>query len=406
MKFCVLDEEEFRSFLDQHPLKSFLQTPEIAHLKEKAGWNVHYVGIKENDKIVAASMMVSRKRYLGRYEFYAPRGFLIDFENEPLLALFTDEIKKYVKSHHGYCLRIDPYYPLVERDSDGKKVVFGYDHFFVLDSLSQLGYVKVKKPEQVEWMYVLDLEGETCDDILTHMKPNTRNLIRKSLKSCITIQELSREELPMFFKVIKETGERKNFPVRSLSYFEGMYDVFFPRGEVKYLVAKLPVDSYLLSLEQEQKDFHQKLSELSDHVHNNGKREEYVKYIRCLDQRIREAKELLSSCGNEIILAASMFLLVKPELVYLWSGNYQEYLKFNGQYLLQWEMIQYAIEEGYKRYNFYGISGTFDKNDPYYGVYEFKKGFNGHVEQLIGEYVLPVDPFFYRLFRFLHKIRK
>lgn len=406
MKFCVLDEEEFRSFLDQHPLKSFLQTPEIAHLKEKAGWNVHYVGIKENDKIVAASMMVSRKRYLGRCEFYAPRGFLIDFENEPLLALFTDEIKKYVKSHHGYCLRIDPYYPLVERDSDGKKVVFGYDHFFVLDSLSQLGYVKVKKPEQVEWMYVLDLEGETCDDILTHMKPNTRNLIRKSLKSCITIQELSREELPMFFKVIKETGERKNFPVRSLSYFEGMYDVFFPRGEVKYLVAKLPVDSYLLSLEQEQKDFHQKLSELSDHVHNNGKREEYVKYIRCLDQRIREAKELLSSCGNEIILAASMFLLVKPELVYLWSGNYQEYLKFNGQYLLQWEMIQYAIEEGYKRYNFYGISGTFDKNDPYYGVYEFKKGFNGHVEQLIGEYVLPVDPFFYRLFRFLHKIRK
>lgn len=406
MEFRILEEEEFRLFLDQHQEKTFLQTPEIAYLREKSGWKKHYVGVFESGKLIAASMMLSKGTHFGKCEFYAPRGFLIDYENEELLSYFTNQVKKYIKKAGGYSLRIDPYVSLVERDTDGNEVKGGYDHRFILATLKKLGYQRLEKPEQVEWMYVLDLEGKTSDDILKNMKANTRNLIRKAEKSCILLQELSREELPEFFKVIKETGERKNFPVRSLAYFEGMYDVFAPRKEVKYLVAKLQVDRYLASLEQEKIDLGEKLFHLSDHVHNNGKREEYRRSIQTLEKRIQEARELLTSCGSEITLAASMFLLVQPELVYLWSGNYKEYLKFNGQYLIQWEMIQHAIQHGYKRYNFYGISGTFDKSDPYYGVYDFKRGFNGHVEQLIGEYVLPVDPVFYRLFRFIHKIKK
>ena len=38
------------------------------------------------------------------------------------------------------------------------------------------------------------------------------------------------------------------------------------------------------------------------------------------------------------------------------------------------------------KYNFYGITAIFDKNDPDYGVYEFKKGFNGQVEEYIDNF--------------------
>ena len=54
-------------------------------------------------------------------------------------------------------------------------------------------------------------------------------------------------------------------------------------------------------------------------------------------------------------------------------------------------MIKYAIENNYKKYNFFGISGIFDKKDSEYGVYEFKKGFGGVVEELIGDFYLPTS---------------
>ena len=100
-----------------------------------------------------------------------------------------------------------------------------------------------------------------------------------------------------------------------------------------------------------------------------------------------------------------MFIMTIPEVVYLSSGNYEEFLSYNSQYLIQWEMIKYAINNGYDRYNFYGIPNTFDdKNDKDYGIYEFKTGFNGFVEELIGEFEIKTSPVYY-LIKLIHKIR-
>ena len=113
----------------------------------------------------------------------------------------------------------------------------------------------------------------------------------------------------------------------------------------------------------------------------------------------------MEKTGKETItLSGSQFMLTKPEVLYLNSGNYDEYMMFNSQYLIQWNMIKYAVEHGYKRYNFYGISGNFDRNDKDYGMYEFKTRFNGHVEELIGEYEMPIG-FSYKIIKILSKIK-
>ena len=53
--------------------------------------------------------------------------------------------------------------------------------------------------------------------------------------------------------------------------------------------------------------------------------------------------------------------------------------------------------------NFFGISGDFSKDNPVYGVYEFKKGFNGEVVEMVGEFTLPVSSkyYLYNMFRHL-----
>ena len=99
-----------------------------------------------------------------------------------------------------------------------------------------------------------------------------------------------------------------------------------------------------------------------------------------------------------------MFMLIQPEVIYLSSGNYEEFMKFNSQYLIQWELIKYGIENGFKKHNFYGIPENINEHPKDYGIYEFKRGFNGYVEELIGEYELPITWHYY-LMKTIHKIR-
>ena len=106
--------------------------------------------------------------------------------------------------------------------------------------------------------------------------------------------------------------------------------------------------------------------------------------------------------GKTIQLSCGMFILSgKREIIYLIAGNDENYLKENAQYLIQWEIIKYAYAHKYRRYNFYGISGNFDKTDPSYGMYRFKKGFGGYVIELIGGFEMPVSKTYY-----LHKLKE
>ena len=54
-----------------------------------------------------------------------------------------------------------------------------------------------------------------------------------------------------------------------------------------------------------------------------------------IEKRIKESESIIASTGKDIItLSGSMFMLIQPEVIYLSSGNYEEYMKFNSQYLI------------------------------------------------------------------------
>lgn len=408
MKFQEITEKEYREFWENHPLKTFLSAPEISKLREKSNWTTYYVGVKEEKKLIAATMLLSHKRHFGKYEFYSPRGYLLDFKNKELLEFFTNELKKYIKDKKGYVLRIDPYVIYKERDIDGNIVADGIDNSDVVNNLQSFGFKKVKTEnmEQVGWMFSLNLEGKTEEQILKEMKPNTRNTIRKAEKFGITVNEISYDELDRFQNIMVETGERKGFGVRKLSYFQEMYKLFHDKNEVKYFITELDLNAYIKRLEEEKKEKEEKLNSLSDAKYNDGQKKNLTNEIASLDKRIIDSNKIKEESGKEIItLSGSMFMLIQPEVIYLSSGNYEEYMKFNSQYLIQWELIKYGIENGFKKHNFYGIPANINEHPKDYGIYEFKRGFNGVVEELIGEFALPIT-WHYNLFELIHKIKK
>ena len=408
MKFQEITEKEYQKFWDNHPLKTFLSAPEISKLREKSGWITYFVGVKENKKIVAASMLLAHKRHFGKYEFYSPRGYLMDFKNKELLTFFTSELKQYIKDKKGYVLRIDPYVIYKQRDIDGNIVEGGEDNSDVVENLLKLGYRKIAEEnmEQVGWMFSLDLEGKTIDQIYKEMKPNTRNTIRKAEKFGITVNEIAYDELDKFQSIMEETGARKGFHVRNLSYFQEMYKLFHDKNEIKYFITELDLKAYIERLTKEKREKEEKLSSLSDAKYNDGQKKNLNNEIASINKRITESNKIRKDTGKDVItLSGSMFMLIQPEVIYLSSGNYEEYMNFNSQYLIQWELIKYGIENGFKKHNFYGIPAHINEHPKDYGIYEFKRGFNGYVEELIGEFALPIT-WHYKLFDIIHKIKK
>lgn len=407
MKFQEITEKEYRTFWENHQYKTFLSSPEISKLREKQDWTTYYVGVKEDKKLIAATMLLSHKRHFGKCEFYSPRGYLLDFNNKELLDFFTNELKKYIKDKKGYIFRVDPYLIYRERDIDGNIVEDGIDNRKIVEQLLNLGFkkVSVEDTEQVIWMFSLDLEGKTADEILKEMKPNTRNQIKKTEKFGITVKEINYDELDRFQNIMVETGARKGFKVRKLSYFQEMYKLFHDKNEVKYFITELDLKKYIEGLQAEKKEKEEKLNSLSDAKYNDGAKKNLTNEISSIDKRIADSEEIIEKTGKEIItLSGSMFMLIKPEVIYLSSGNYEEYMKFNSQYLIQWELIKYGIENGFKKHNFYGIPANINEHPKDYGIYEFKRGFNGYVEELIGEYELPIT-WHYNLFKIIHKLR-
>ena len=407
MDFVELTEKEYQKFWENHPLKTFLSAPKIAKLREKSNWKSYFVGVKENKKVVAAALLLSHKRKFNVNEFYSPRGFLLDYNNKELLTFFVEKVKEFAKSKNGYILRIDPYVIYKQRDINGDIVEGGEDNHHVVEHLQSLGFKKVKTEnmEQVGWMFSLGLEGKTEEQILKEMKPNTRNTIRKAEKLGITMTELSYDELDRFQNIMEETGERKNFAVRNVEYFQNMYNLFHDSNEVKYYVTELNLKEYTKRLNDEIKEKEEKLSNLGDAKYNDGQRKNITGEIDSLKKRIDDAKEIMEKTNKDIItLSGSMFILIDPEIIYLSSGNYEEYMRFNSQYLIQWELIKYGIKNNFKKHNFYGIPANINEHPKDYGIYEFKKGFNGYVEELIGEFELPLKKEYY-LIKLLKKLK-
>lgn len=55
-------------------------------------------------------------------------------------------------------------------------------------------------------------------------------------------------------------------------------------------------------------------------------------------------------------------------------------------YLMQWEMIRWALAGGCTVYDFGAVPHFLEPGHPAYGIYRFKKGFGGRVAEWAGEF--------------------
>ena len=133
MEFIELTREEFSKIQNKFPNSTFYQTIEWANIKEQNDWQTSFLGVKKQDKIIAACLLLSKKILYTEKLYYSPRGFLIDYHDKELLDFFINNIIKYIKQRNGFALKIDPLIEYVHHDNQGNIIEDNFNNQKIID---------------------------------------------------------------------------------------------------------------------------------------------------------------------------------------------------------------------------------------------------------------------------------
>lgn len=179
---------------------------------------------------------------------------------------------------------------------------------------------------QPRYVFRLYLNGRSEEEIMASFHQKWRYNIRLAAKKGVEVRICGKEMVADFARIMVETGLRDNFATRPPEYFSAMLD-------------NLGEDCRL-----------------------------YMAFYE----------------GKPI--AGTLAIHYGDKVWYLYGASSNEYRNLMPNYLLQWRMIQWAIETGCRVYDFRGVSGDISEDNPHYGLYRFKQGFHGEFTEFVGEY--------------------
>ena len=189
----------------------------------KHGYSPVYVGYDEGGILKAATLILI-KMNAGIKLGYAPRGYLIDFNDYQLVADFTHHLKDYLSRIGIVSLIIDPHITHIERDKNGKPIETKQNGVNISESLKRIGYqhrgfnlyFENLKPR---WNMVLKTDA-TPIEVFNSFEKQTRTKIRNSLRKGVEIYKGSKDDIKLFYQMLGKKHTRK------LEYYLDMYDIF------------------------------------------------------------------------------------------------------------------------------------------------------------------------------------
>lgn len=284
------------------------------------------------------ALIIKQSLPFNRSYFYVPRGPIIKNYEKP--AQDSLILKIFLEEIKKIAIEEKVIFLKIEPTGQNSQLLKRY--------LETLGFQK-KESIQPDETLILDLT-QSEEKILEEMEYETRYAIKTAKRRGVKIIELSefsekKRVFEDFYKLLQETAHFHHFKT-------------YP------------------------KDYYWKVLNLS---HDNE-----------FDVRLFVA-EL-----NEKIIGVAIFIFFnKITASYLYSASAQGYGRFNAPSLLLWEAILKAKNEGFKIFDFWGISET---NKKWSGITAFKKSFGGKEKKYAGTWDFVFDRSWYTLYKIAKKI--
>jgi lipid II:glycine glycyltransferase (peptidoglycan interpeptide bridge formation enzyme) len=199
----------------------------------------------------------------------------------------------------------------------------------------------IVSPDQVQFKntVVLDL-SPSADEIMAGMKQKTRYNIRLASRRGVEIRLGDLNDFDLLYDLYAQTSARDGFVIRHSGYYRDVWGKLISADMAQIFIAEFernPVAALIVV----------RFSEVSYFLYGMS------------------------------------------------SGEHRDKMP---NHLLQWEAIRWAKREGCLRYDLWGAPDEFKESDPLWGVYRFKSGFGGTVQQTIGAYDYPTNRMLYNAY--------
>ncbi|UBK31262.1 lipid II:glycine glycyltransferase FemX [Clostridium perfringens] len=425
-KFVEINSSEIDKFNESDRKGHIFQTSYWAELKKD--WKKKFIAGYDNDNnmVITATILLRKAPYINKYMGYIPRSFTCDYNNKKLLIEFTEYLREFAKKNNISFITIDPDIHLKENEealSEGTEIK---------NFLKSLGYKNTdsKNFEAIQPNFVFRLplptEGNKMDikkAVFKKFSSKTRYNIKVAEERGLSVEvydkeTLNEDVLDRFHEIMVTTGKRDNFLVRHREYFKDMIDYLYPHCRLYMVKYSYENDFNRLSeklnkQEEAKTKAINKIEELKvklDAETDEDKKSRIEKKLNDQDKRLKEAERQIEGFkkkisdiepfkGQEIYLSGSIYLYYGNKAWYLYGASENILRDTMPNFAMQWSMICDSIDLGCDVYDFRGVSGDLNPENPLYGLYKFKKGFNGNFVEFIGEFDIVVDNVIYTLYK-------
>lgn len=395
-----IKKEEWDHYVSHHEYCNLLQSYNWA--KVKHNWDHLYTGVYENGSLVGVGLVLIKRLPLSFSMFYLPRGPIMDYKNKELLNFYFKELKKVAKKEHCIFIKVDPAihindYKSSEYNTNYYEGTQEYIDIFKSCGAIHHGYT-MSIADTVQPRFQSNVYA--CEDVEATLPKHTKRLIKDANRRNVQIIHGHLELLDEFSRLVELTESRKGVALRDKGYFKTLLENY-PEGGVIFLAT-----CNVYQLDQEAKNKKIELEKEMENTPENAKKKLHrlEDQLRSVNKDIEEYKEIFKEFGTEdkeIAIAGILSIQYGNTCEMLYAGMDERFKKFMPQYKEYVENFKWAFERGCAWSNMGGVEGTLDD-----GLTKFKDNFNPTINEMIGEFDIPVYPMMYHLTQKAYKIMK
>ena len=396
MQIILLDEIRFDNFAINHPCYNFYQSSNYGKFMTNHGYNSYYLGLADdNGEIKAATLMIVKNDSKERRKMgYAPRGFLIDWNNYELVKEFTEKLKEFLASRSFTYLKVDPLIILKEHNINGEIKQNTVDNTSFVNKLQSLGYIHMGYNNGMEalkprWSAVMNLNSNITL-LYNSISKDARNKINEASKMGNKVYKGSMNDINLLYNII-------NKATPPLEYYLDYYQFFSQNNGFEIYFTKLEPVSYVNSSKTLYENEEQKNNELNMQIQdfNTPNKDliinEKLKSDELLSKYKRnmlEASSLFQKYPSGLVISGVAVIKYGKKITFLASGVHENFKNIYPEYLLKWQLASEFAKKGYELVDLGSLTGDFNNNNY---LSSLNKELSNSIIEYVGEFDLVIN---------------
>ncbi len=369
MQIILLDEARFDQFAISHPNHNYYQTSNYGRLMTKHGHNAYYLGLAADDgEIKAATLIIVKndskeKRKMG----YAPRGFLIDWNNDDLVKEFTEKLKDFLSKRNFTYVKVDPMVVYKEHNIDGSEKTLSESNQSLVQKLQGLSYIHMgfnngMEASKPRWNALTTLDSNIIA-LYNSISKEAREKISEASKLGNRVYRGSMNDISLLYSVINKTIPPLDYYLDYYQFYgQNMFEIYFNKLEPisyvnssKTMYEKEEQRNNDLNMQMQDFNNHNKDAIINEKLKSDEKLAKYKK-------NMLEASNLFQRYPSGLVTAAVAVIKYGSTVTFFASGVNETFKDQYPEYLLKWQLIQEYAKMGYKVVNLGGLTSEFKKD--------------------------------------------